>query len=74
MNEDHSIGIDASRAFLDQPTGIEKYAFFIISSLREFLGDREVILYVRANTKIPFSLPEKWKVCEIKWKFLWTQG
>ncbi|NCU41335.1 MAG: glycosyltransferase family 1 protein, partial [Candidatus Moranbacteria bacterium] len=32
------------------------------------------ILYVRANTKIPFSLPEKWKVCEIKWKFLWTQG
>lgn len=74
MNENYSIGIDASRAFLDQPTGIEKYAFFVIFFLRECLADKEVILYVRANTNIPFSLPEKWRVREIKWKFLWTQG
>ena len=74
MNENYSIGIDASRAFLDQPTGIEKYSFAVIFFLRDFLADREVILYVRANTKIPFSLPEKWKVREIGWKFLWTQG
>ncbi len=74
MNEKYFIGIDASRAFLDQPTGIEKYSFFVIFFLREFLADREVILYVRSHTKIPFPLPEKWKVCEIKWKFFWTQG
>lgn len=68
------IGIDASRAFSSQPTGIQTYTFFVIQHLRIFLSQEDVVLYIKKNTVIPFPLPSRWKVREISWKYLWTQG
>ena len=81
------IGIDGSRAFLKQRTGIEEYSYQVIKSLRDKLNDdqarlastsgfrksRRVILYVRKNQKIDFPLPNNWKVKEIKFFRFWTQ-
>jgi glycosyltransferase involved in cell wall biosynthesis len=69
------IGIDASRAFTNCPTGIDLYSYFLIFSLKEtFLSEYRVLLYVRDGAKIPFTLPKQWEICTIKWPFLWTQG
>ena len=65
------IGIDASRAFVKNKTGIEEYSYQVIKHLRDFLQGDEVILYLdpRVNRKeyIDFKLPEKWEA-----KFLWA--
>ena len=45
------IGIDASRAFLKNRTGIEEYSFQIIKNLRDKLGKEKVILYLRPKEK-----------------------
>lgn len=68
------IGIDASRAFLKQRTGIEEYSYQVTKYLIEPLKDQEVVLYVRKNQKTDFVLPPNWKIKEIKWPRLWTQG
>ena len=67
------IGIDASRAFFKQRTGIEEYSYQIIKNLRDKLDDHRVILYVRKNKNIDFDLPENWKIKAIKFPYLWTQ-
>ncbi len=67
------IGIDASRAFLKQRTGIEEYSYQVIQNLRDQLNDHQVILYVRKNQRVDFDLPEKWKVKKINFPRLWTQ-
>ncbi len=81
------IGIDGSRAFLENRTGIEEYSYQVIKNLAEILNDQQVVLYIRkpvANlgTKSPigdlvpkfdFKLPENWKIKVIKWPFFWTQ-
>lgn len=74
------IGIDASRAFIKQRTGIEEYSYQVIKSLRDKLSDdqaclpvRQVVLYLRKNQTIDFDLPENWKVKTIKFPYLWTQ-
>jgi len=68
------IGIDASRAFGANPTGIEIYALEVIRNLRTFFEGEEVVLYVRKGAVIPFDLPAAWRVREIGWTYLWTQG
>jgi glycosyltransferase involved in cell wall biosynthesis len=68
------IGIDASRAFEKNPTGVGVYSREAIAHLREFLKDEEVVLYVRRGATISFDLPEKWRIREIAWKYFWTQG
>ena len=39
------IGIDASRAFQKNKTGIEEYSYQVIKHLREHLENEDVILY-----------------------------
>jgi len=39
------IGIDASRAFQKNKTGIEEYSYQVIKHLREYLKNEEVVLY-----------------------------
>jgi len=67
------IGIDASRAFLRNRTGIEEYAYQIIKHLRDKLSDQEVFLYLRSEQSIDFDVPEKWKIKKLKCPRLWTQ-
>ncbi|HPN96709.1 MAG TPA: glycosyltransferase family 1 protein [Candidatus Moranbacteria bacterium] len=67
------IGIDASRAFSKQRTGIEEYSYQVIKHLRNRLQDYEVFLYVRKNQKIDFDLPVNWRIKTIKFSYFWTQ-
>lgn len=67
------IGIDASRAFVKNRTGIEEYSYQVIKGLMKEIKDHQVVLYVRKNQKIDFELPEGWKVKVIRWPYLWTQ-
>ncbi|MEI7890746.1 MAG: glycosyltransferase family 1 protein [bacterium] len=67
------IGIDASRAFLKQRTGIEEYSYQVIENLTNYLQNEQVILYIRKNQKIDFKLPENWKITEIRFPIFWTQ-
>ncbi len=76
------IGIDASRAFLRQRTGIEEYSYQIIKHLRKKLTGHQVILYVpklkqkkysKPNSFINFSLPSNWKIKVLNYSKFWTQ-
>lgn len=74
------IGIDASRAFLKQRTGVEEYSYQVIKHLRDKLRGnqaclpvRQVVLYVRKNQIVDFELPENWKIKIVRWPYLWTQ-
>ena len=67
------IGIDASRAFLKDRTGIEEYSYQVIRNLVNKLDGHLVFLYVRKDQKIDFEIPKSWKVKIIKWPRFWTQ-
>lgn len=67
------IGIDASRSFRLQRTGIEEYSYQIIMHLRKELRTDEVLLYIRKNQKVNFDLPTNWKIKVIRWPRFWTQ-
>ena len=67
------IGIDGSRAFLKQRTGIEEYSYQVIKNLRNELGNHEVFLYTRRNQIVDFSVPENWQIRKIGWLRFWTQ-
>lgn len=71
------IGIDASRAFVKNKTGIEEYSYQVIKHLREFLKAQQVILYLdsRVNKKeyINFDLPVYWKIKFLRAPKFWTQ-
>ena len=73
------IGIDASRAISDQPTGTEAYSYHLIRSLVPVLSDRhDVRLYFRAQpTGRSGSLPSDawWGEAEVRvipFPSLWT--
>jgi len=70
------IGIDASRAFVKERTGIEEYSYQVIKHLRKYLGEHQVILYTRfgGDEQVDFELPKKWQVKILPWKYFWTQG
>ncbi len=68
------IGIDASRGFVDQPTGTERYSFEVISRLQQYpeAGNHEWYLYVKALPKnTNFASNFKFRV--IKMSRFWTQ-
>lgn len=69
------IGIDASRAFVKQRTGIEEYAYQIISNFRHQLEKCEVFLYVRKRDfdLVDFPLPANWNVKPVPYRYFWTQ-
>jgi len=71
------IGIDASRAFVKNKTGIEEYSYQVIKHLRTHLHE-PVILYLdpRINDKnsVDFDLPPNWKTKFLRTPFFfWTQ-
>jgi glycosyltransferase involved in cell wall biosynthesis len=68
------IGIDASRAFVAEPTGTERYSHEVITRLLELpeAKQHEWILY----TKFPifkYQFPNNVQVTQIPMKYLWTQ-
>jgi glycosyltransferase involved in cell wall biosynthesis len=69
------IGIDASRAFVKNKTGIEEYSYRVIKHLREHLKDQQVILYTRpgGDEQVDFNLPKNWEIKVLSWRYLWTQ-
>lgn len=67
------IGIDASRAFTGNRTGIEEYSYQVIKHLRGKFKNDSVFLYVREKHKIDFDLPRNWKAKVISFPYLWTQ-
>lgn len=67
------IGIDGSRAFLKQRTGIEEYSYQVIKHLRDKLDAHLVIIYLRPKQIIDFDLPENWQIKRIQFPRLWTQ-
>lgn len=82
------IGIDGSRAFVKNRTGIEEYSYQVIKHLKDKLNSHQVVLYVRKGqelsvqssgetaTKVavrPLRLPKNWKIKVIKFPYLWTQ-
>ena len=67
------IGIDGSRAFLKQRTGVEEYSYQVIKSLRANLKKQHIILYLRNYQTVDFPLPENWQIKKIKFPRFWTQ-
>lgn len=70
------IGIDASRANIDQRTGVENYAWHIIHELLPLLGDQSVRLYTRETLRSDWgALGARVTVKVLHWlpKILWTQ-
>ena len=67
------IGIDASRAFLKDRTGIEEYSYQVIRHLTHEIENDQVVLYIRKNQKVDFGIPKTWKIKTIHFYYLWTQ-
>jgi len=68
------IGIDASRAFVKERTGIEEYSYQLIKNLAAMGAScHHIFLYVKKCPKIDFRLPNNFFVKEIKKDKLWTQ-
>ncbi len=69
------IGIDASRAFAKERTGIEEYSYQTIRSLTKYLTEQEVTLYINPliNNLPDFDLPANWEVKPLKARLFWTQ-
>jgi glycosyltransferase involved in cell wall biosynthesis len=68
-----NIGIDGSRAFLIQRTGIEEYSYQVIKHLREHLKEDKVVLYLRRGQEVDFSLSKNWEVKHLNLYYFWTQ-
>lgn len=67
------IGIDGSRAFIENRTGIEEYSYQVIKKLTEELKSQQVVLFVRGNQLVDFNLPKNWKIKIIRFPRFWTQ-
>lgn len=67
------IGIDASRAFIKERTGIEEYSYQVIKHLRDNLKDHRVVLYLRSGQIVDFELSSNWSVKNIWLPRFWTQ-
>lgn len=68
------IGIDASRAFIKNRTGIEEYSYQVIRHLTHEIKNDQVVLYLRKSQEIDFDLPKNWKAKTIIWPRFWTQA
>ncbi|KKP98180.1 MAG: Glycosyl transferase group 1 [Candidatus Moranbacteria bacterium GW2011_GWE1_36_7] len=79
------IGIDGSRAFIENRTGIEEYSYQVIKNLRDKLKDHQVVLYVKKTYNLQLTtyngvvkindleLPKSWRIKVIKFPRFWTQ-
>ena len=66
------IGIDASRAFVEHPTGTERYSYEVITRMLMLpeAKNHEWILYIKRNQ----NYPAKASIVEIPFRYLWTQA
>ena len=71
------IGIDASRAFIDDRTGTENYSYHVITAILQLLEAKKhsFVLFTRPNAKVPSEIGgyDNVIVKNIKFKYLWTQ-
>jgi glycosyltransferase involved in cell wall biosynthesis len=70
------IGIDASRAFVKNRTGIEEYSYQVIKHLIPVLKNDQVVLYIKKSQKSKVksqNFPDNWKLKVIRFPYLWTQ-
>jgi len=67
------IGIDGSRAFIKNRTGIEEYSYQVIKNLRNKLRSAQVVLYLKHDQKVDFDLPDSWSIRKLWAPRLWTQ-
>ena len=69
-----NIGIDVSRAFTKEKTGIEEYSYQLIKNLTMMdLKNHQIFLYARKNPIINFNLPDNFKLKIIPLNKFWTQ-
>lgn len=69
-----NIGIDASRAFEKERTGVEEYSYQLIKNLTTMdLKSHQIFLYARKNPIINFALPSNFKLKIISLNKFWTQ-
>lgn len=70
------IGIDASRAFVNERTGTEEYSYQLIKEMVRLLSSKndELVLFVRPGARLPsWSKKKRVYIREIKLPYLWTQ-
>ncbi len=71
------IGIDASRAFIDDRTGTENYSYHVITQMLKLPEAKKhiFVLFTRPNAKVPseIALYDNVIVKNIKFRYLWTQ-
>jgi glycosyltransferase involved in cell wall biosynthesis len=67
------IGIDASRAFVENPAGPEYYSLNIIREMAKVDTVNRYVLYLRPGQKPNFRLPKNFTIRTIPFPFLWTQ-
>lgn len=69
------IGIDASRAFIKNRTGIEEYSYQVIKNLLRSLKGHRLVLYIRKNQKVSFDEGryKNLEIREIRFRRFWTQ-
>lgn len=69
------IGIDGSRAFLNEKTGTENYSYNLIKSLSLIDTENSYLIYLRGKPKIDYSSwPKNFKFVHINFHRLWTQA
>lgn len=67
------IGIDASRAFVEDPAGPEYYSLNLVQNIAKIDKINHYILYTRAGQELNFKLPHNFRVKSINMRYLWTQ-
>lgn len=70
------IGIDASRAFVDDPAGPEYYSLNLIQNIAKInppIDGIRYVLYLRPGQKVNFRLPQNFEAKVINLRYLWTQ-
>lgn len=71
------IGIDASRAFVDERTGTENYSYKLIKALAKFDRENDYTIYVRqlASPSLTWQgWPGNFRFKVIHWPRFWTQA
>ncbi|MBI2039885.1 glycosyltransferase family 4 protein [Candidatus Microgenomates bacterium] len=73
-----TIGFDGSRAFGEDRTGTENYSYQLLKALAKIDTENTYLIYIKSfivdAAASLMKLPENFKVIEIPWIRLWTQG
>lgn len=67
------IGIDGSRAFVENKTGTENYSYQLLKALAKIDTQNRYLIYLRPGVKIETKWPNNFRFQILNFKFLWTQ-